>query len=134
MEWLIQGKASVLGFCSGAVAGLVVITPACGFVTAEARSYRYCRRPDPLVFCYKVKGWFGYDDALDTFGVHAVGGTIGAFLTGCLARNAANSNLATNLKDQVTITSSNRWWWNKSRPSASRWCWRLWARQSSPSL
>ncbi|MGA2436525.1 MAG: ammonia channel protein, partial [Bryobacteraceae bacterium] len=53
-------------------------------------------------FCYKIKGWFGYDDALDTFGVHAAGGTLGALLTGFLARNAANPNLATNLKDKVT--------------------------------
>ncbi|HTA31436.1 MAG TPA: hypothetical protein VK731_13170, partial [Candidatus Cybelea sp.] len=52
-------------------------------------------------FCYKVKGWLGYDDALDTFGVHAVGGTLGALLTGVLARNSANANLATNLKDFV---------------------------------
>jgi Amt family ammonium transporter len=56
----------------------------------------------PWFFCYKVKGWFGYDDALDTFGVHAVGGTIGALLTGVLARNSANANLAANLKDKVT--------------------------------
>jgi len=56
----------------------------------------------PFFFCFKVKSWFGYDDALDTFGVHAVGGTLGAFLTGILARNAANANLATNLKDYVT--------------------------------
>ena len=47
----------------------------------------------PWFFCYKVKGWFGYDDALDTFGVHAVGGTLGAFLTGMLANNTANANL-----------------------------------------
>ena len=45
---------------------------------------------------------FGYDDALDTFGVHAVGGTLGALLTGMLARNGSNANLATNLKDKVT--------------------------------
>jgi len=56
----------------------------------------------PWFFCFKVKAWFGYDDALDTFGVHAVGGTIGAFLTGVLARNSANGNLATNLKTFVT--------------------------------
>jgi Amt family ammonium transporter len=56
----------------------------------------------PWFFCWKVKGWFGYDDALDTFGVHAVGGTMGALLTGVLARNAANGNLATNLKAYVT--------------------------------
>jgi Amt family ammonium transporter len=55
----------------------------------------------PFFFCYKVKKWFGYDDALDTFGVHAVGGTLGALLTGMLARNSVNANLATNLKDYV---------------------------------
>jgi Amt family ammonium transporter len=103
MEWLVRGKPSVLGFCSGAVAGLVVITPACGFVTATgAVIIGVAAGLIPWFFCYKVKGWFGYDDALDTFGVHAIGGTIGAFLTGCLARNAANANLATNLKDKVT--------------------------------
>jgi len=103
MEWLVRGKPSVLGFCSGAVAGLVVITPACGFVTATgAVIIGVAAGLIPWFFCYKVKSWFGYDDALDTFGVHAIGGTIGAFLTGCLARNAANANLATNLKTQVT--------------------------------
>jgi Amt family ammonium transporter len=103
MEWLTRGKPSVLGFCSGAVAGLVVITPACGFVTATgAVIIGVAAGLIPWFFCYKVKSWFGYDDALDTFGVHAIGGTIGAFLTGCLARNAANANLATNLKDKVT--------------------------------
>ena len=49
-----------------------------------------------------IKSWFGYDDALDTFGVHAVGGTLGALLTGMLARHEANANLATNLKDKIT--------------------------------
>ena len=103
MEWLVRGKPSVLGFCSGAVAGLVVITPACGFVTGGgALLIGIAAGLIPWFFCYKVKGWFGYDDALDTFGVHAIGGTIGAFLTGCLARNVANGNLATNLKVQVT--------------------------------
>jgi len=58
----------------------------------------------PFFFCYKVKGWFGYDDALDTFGVHAVGGTLGAFLTGVLATADVNANLATNLKDIVGKT------------------------------
>src|SRR6185312_220651 len=59
-------------------------------------------------FCFKVKGWFGYDDALDTFGVHAVGGTLGALLTGILARNAANPNLATNLKAYVTDSPTQK--------------------------
>jgi len=103
IEYVIKGKPSILGFCSGAVAGLVVITPACGFVTAGgAVVIGLAAGLIPFIFCYKIKGWFGYDDALDTFGVHAVGGTIGAFLTGVLARNAANPNLATNLKGYVT--------------------------------
>jgi Amt family ammonium transporter len=104
-EWLLKGKPSVLGFCSGAVAGLVVITPACGFVTAGgAVVIGMAAGIVPFFFCFKVKSWFGYDDALDTFGVHAVGGTMGAFLTGLLARNAANANLANNLKDYVKDT------------------------------
>lgn len=103
MEWFTKGKPSVLGFCSGAVAGLVVITPACGFVTPNGSVIiGIAAGLIPWFFCYKVKGWFGYDDALDTFGVHAVGGTLGALLTGVLARNSANGNLATNLKDKVT--------------------------------
>jgi Amt family ammonium transporter len=102
-EWMVRGKPSVLGFCSGAVAGLVVITPACGFVTAGgALLIGLLAGIIPWFFCYKVKSMFGYDDALDTFGVHAVGGTLGALMTGFLARNSANANLATNLKDKVT--------------------------------
>jgi Amt family ammonium transporter len=105
-EWLLKGKPSVLGFCSGAVAGLVVITPACGFVTiGGAVLIGIAAGLVPFFFCFKVKSWFGYDDALDTFGVHAVGGTLGAFLTGVLARNSANANLATNLKDYVKDTA-----------------------------
>jgi len=85
------------------VAGLVVITPACGFVTAGgAVLIGIAAGVIPWFFCYKVKGWFGYDDALDTFGVHAIGGTLGALMTGMLARNSANGNLATNLKTYVT--------------------------------
>ena len=105
MEWITRGKPSVLGFCSGAVAGLVVITPACGFVDAKgALIIGVAAGIVPWFFCYKVKGWFGYDDALDTFGVHAVGGTLGALLTGFLATPTVNSNLSTNLKDVVGKT------------------------------
>jgi Amt family ammonium transporter len=100
MEWITRGKPSVLGFCSGAVAGLVVITPACGFVTPQGAIWiGIAAGIIPWFFCYKVKGWFGYDDALDTFGVHAIGGTTGAIMTGMLARNSVNANLAVNLKD-----------------------------------
>jgi Amt family ammonium transporter len=90
-EWIRNGKASVLGGISGAVAGLVAITPASGFV-----------KPMPAlaigliagVFCYwmvaKVKAKFGYDDSLDAFGVHGAGGTLGALLTGVFAVSAIN--------------------------------------------
>jgi Amt family ammonium transporter len=105
MEWITRGKPSVLGFCSGAVAGLVVITPACGFVTADgAVLIGVAAGIIPWFFCFKVKAWFGYDDALDTFGVHAVGGTIGAFLTGVLARTSANGNLASNANIKPYVT------------------------------
>jgi Amt family ammonium transporter len=105
-EWMLKGKPSVLGFCSGAVAGLVVVTPACGFITpAGSLVIGIAAGLVPFFFCYKVKAWFGYDDALDTFGVHAVGGTLGALLTGALARNSVNSNLALNLKDYVKDTT-----------------------------
>jgi Amt family ammonium transporter len=93
-EWILKGKPSVLGFCSGVVAGLVVITPACGFVNVTgAVIIGIAAGLIPFFACYKLKGLLGYDDALDTFGVHAVGGTLGAFLTGVLARGAANGNL-----------------------------------------
>ena len=109
MEWMVRGKPSVLGFCSGAVAGLVVITPACGFVTANgAVIIGIAAGLIPWFFCFKVKSWFGYDDALDTFGVHAVGGTLGALLTGVLARNSANGNLKANLADYVTDSPTQK--------------------------
>lgn len=95
LEYLLRGKASVLGFCSGAVAGLVVITPACGFVDATAAVIiGIAAGIVPFFACTKLKSWFHYDDALDTFGVHAVGGTLGAFLTGIFATAAVNGNLS----------------------------------------
>lgn len=103
MEYIIRGKPSILGFCSGAVAGLVVVTPACGFITASgAIVIGIAAGIVPFFACYKLKGLLGYDDALDTFGVHAVGGTLGALLTGFLANKSANANLELNLKDYVT--------------------------------
>jgi Amt family ammonium transporter len=104
IEWIVRGKPSVLGFCSGAVAGLVVVTPACGFITAGgALLIGVAAGIIPWFFCFKVKQWFGYDDALDTFGVHAVGGTLGALLTGFLARTSANGNLKSDwMKPYVT--------------------------------
>jgi len=104
-EYVLKGKPSILGFCSGAVAGLVVITPACGFVDSTgAIIIGIAAGLVPFFACYKLKAWLGYDDALDTFGVHAVGGTLGAFLTGVLATSKVNANLDTNLKDIVGHT------------------------------
>jgi len=93
-EYVFKGKPSILGFCSGAVAGLVVITPACGFVDVTgAVIIGICAGLVPFFFVVKVKGWLGYDDALDTFGVHAIGGSMGALLTGFLATDKVNGNL-----------------------------------------
>ena len=108
MEWIVRGKPSVLGFCSGAVAGLVVITPACGFVNSTgAVIIGIAAGLIPFFFCYKVKAWFGYDDALDTFGVHAIGGTLGAFLTGVLATADVNGNLALSTTDPKNPATQN---------------------------
>jgi Amt family ammonium transporter len=98
LEWSFRGEPSVLGFCTGAVAGLVVITPACGFITPGASVLvGVLAGAVPFFACTKIKNLFGYDDALDTFGVHGVGGTLGALLTGLLATSAVNPNLSANL-------------------------------------
>ena len=94
LEWILRGKPSILGFCSGIVAGLVVITPAAGFVTPTGSVIiGIFAGAIPFFACTKMKHIFGYDDALDTFGVHAVGGTLGALLTGFLADASVNANL-----------------------------------------
>jgi Amt family ammonium transporter len=94
IELIFRGHASILGFCSGAVAGLVVITPAAGFVNASgAIIIGIFAAVIPYIAVTKLKAIFKYDDALDTFGVHAVGGTLGALLTGILATSEVNSNL-----------------------------------------
>jgi Amt family ammonium transporter len=107
-EWVVKGKPSVLGFCSGAVAGLVVITPACGFVNPTGGVLiGIAAGLIPWFFCYKVKSWFGYDDALDTFGVHAIGGTLGALMTGILADPAVNPNLVVSAADPKNPATQN---------------------------
>jgi Amt family ammonium transporter len=98
IEKVFRGKASVLGYCSGAVAGLVVITPACGFVNATgAVIIGVLSGAIPYISVSLLKPKLKYDDALDTFGVHAVGGTMGALLTGLLATKEVNSNLKDDL-------------------------------------
>jgi Amt family ammonium transporter len=94
MEKIIRGKASVLGYCSGAVAGLVVITPACGFVNSTgAVIIGVLAAVVPYFAVSVLKSALGYDDALDTFGIHATGGTLGALMTGILATKEVNANL-----------------------------------------
>jgi ammonium transporter, Amt family len=98
LEKILRGKASVLGFCTGAVAGLVVITPACGFVSPSGSIIvGVCAAVLPYFAVSALKPALGYDDALDTFGVHAIGGTTGALLTGLLATKAVNANLKDDL-------------------------------------
>jgi Amt family ammonium transporter len=98
IEKIFRGKASVLGYCSGAVAGLVVITPACGFVNATgAVIIGVLAGSVPYLSVSILKPKLKYDDALDTFGVHAVGGTMGALLTGLLATKEVNGNLKDDL-------------------------------------
>ena len=90
-EWIKNGRASALGAISGAVAGLVAITPAAGFVgPMPALAIGLSAGAACYWMVTKVKAVFGYDDALDAFGVHGAGGTIGALLTGVFAQQAIN--------------------------------------------
>jgi ammonium transporter len=91
VEWITRGHPSVLGFCSGIVGGLVVITPAAGFVSAGSAVFMgVLAGVIPYVAVAYLKKALGYDDALDTFGVHGVGGTLGAILTGVFADASVN--------------------------------------------
>lgn len=87
-EWILRGKPSVLGACSGAVAGLVCITPACGMVTPMSGIVLGLLAGVVCFYACNLKTKLGYDDALDAFGVHGVGGTLGAMLTGVFATKA----------------------------------------------
>jgi ammonium transporter, Amt family len=90
-EWIKNGRPSALGAISGAVAGLVAITPAAGFVgPMSALVIGFIAGIACYLMVTKVKAAFGYDDALDAFGVHGAGGTIGALLTGVFAQQAIN--------------------------------------------
>lgn len=86
LEWILRGKPSILGAASGAVAGLVCITPAAGFVSAMPALIMGVAGGTACFFaCTTIKNTFKYDDSLDAFGVHGVGGTLGAILTGVFA-------------------------------------------------
>ena len=93
MEWIIHKKPSVLGMISGAVAGLVAITPASGFVNPmSALLIGIAAGIVCFLSAVYMKKAFGYDDSLDAWGVHGVGGALGALLTGVFASNAINSS------------------------------------------
>src|SRR5438445_10271920 len=106
LEYALRGKPSVLGFCSGAVGGLVVITPACGYVDPTgAVIIGVAAGIVPVFACTTLKSWLGYHDALDTCGGHAVGGTLGSFLTGVLATSRVNSHLVGTVAAQNTLAN-----------------------------
>ena len=91
-EWLQNGKPTALGAISGAVAGLATVTQASGFVQPmSALAIGLVAGIVCSFMVFKIKRFFGYDDSLDAFGVHGVGGTIGALLTGLLASGAINA-------------------------------------------
>jgi Amt family ammonium transporter len=92
VEWMHSGKPTVLGLASGAVGGLVAITPAAGFVNISGAIFiGIAAGVIPFYAVAKLKPMLGYDDTLDAFGIHGVGGTIGALLTGVFADPAINS-------------------------------------------
>jgi Amt family ammonium transporter len=104
-EWIVKGKPSLLGICSGAVAGLVAVTPASGFAgPIGALVLGLIVSPICLFFVSTVKNALGYDDALDVFGVHCIGGIIGALGTGILVNPALGG---VGITDYTNITGNN---------------------------
>jgi Amt family ammonium transporter len=103
MEWITRGKPSVLGMCSGLVAGLVCITPASGFVLPmPALAMGAAAGVVCFLACTTLKTRLGYDDSLDAFGVHGVGGTLGALLTGIFAtRIVGGGNVSLGLLEEM---------------------------------
>jgi Amt family ammonium transporter len=109
-EWLTKGKPSVLGIASGAVAGLVAITPASGFVDPNSSIIIGVAAG---IICYfsatSVKRAFGYDDSLDAFGVHCIGGIIGALLTGALVSKAISGSTGSVLLQLKGVIATLVW-------------------------
>ena len=104
-EWIVKGKPSLLGICSGAVAGLVAVTPASGYAgPIGALVLGLIVSPVCLFFVSAVKNSLGYDDALDVFGVHCIGGIIGALGTGILVNPALGG---VGITDYTNITGNN---------------------------
>jgi ammonium transporter, Amt family len=109
-EWLIKGKPSVLGICSGAVAGLVAITPASGYVGPDSAVIIGVAAG---IICFfsstAVKRAFGYDDSLDAFGVHCIGGIVGALLTGALVSKEISGATGSVLLQLKGVTATLVW-------------------------
>src|SRR5262249_54432932 len=104
-EWVVKGKPSLLGICSGAVAGLVAVTPASGFAgPVGALVLGLVVSPICLFFVSAVKNALGYDDALDVFGVHCIGGIVGALGTGVLVNPALGG---VGITDYTNIAGNN---------------------------
>lgn len=121
LEYILRGKPSVLGFCSGAVAGLATITPAAGFVSAgDAVLIGLLAGGATYYACNQLKAKFRYDDSLDTFGVHAVGGTLGTLFAGFFATPAANLNLST---EPMTRLVGGALWMEQAKAGALAIAW-----------
>jgi Amt family ammonium transporter len=104
-EWIATKKSSVLGFCSGAIGGLVIMSPNCGYVTASsAVLLGVVGGIVPYIAVVKLKPILGFDDALDAFGVHAISGTLGILLLGFLANPEINPRLNVHLAGIVGHT------------------------------
>ena len=105
VEWALKGKPSLLGMASGAVAGLVAVTPASGFAgPMGSLALGLLVSPICLFFVSTIKNSLGYDDALDVFGVHCVGGIFGALATGILVNPALGG---AGITDYTNITGNN---------------------------
>jgi ammonium transporter, Amt family len=106
-EWIHNGKPTALGAISGAIAGLVAITPASGFVQPmSALAIGFLAGLFCFFMVFMVKSFFGYDDSLDAFGVHGAGGTLGALLTGLFATRLINPAFG---KDAPTGAIDGHW-------------------------
>jgi Amt family ammonium transporter len=123
-EWLHRGKPTVLGACSGAVAGLVCVTPAAGFVLPM---HGILMGIAVGVVCYlactTLKSRFGYDDSLDAFGVHGMGGTLGALLTGVFATRATGATLGFETHGPVPLglIEGGKVFWGQLAATAISW-------------
>jgi Amt family ammonium transporter len=126
-EWIHNGKPTALGAISGAVAGLVAITPASGFVQPFAALFIGLAAGLVCFFMvFLVKNFFGYDDSLDAFGVHGAGGTLGALLTGLFATRAINAAFGNNAAGSPLPTGAMDGHWgqllNQAAGAGIAWC------------